>query len=236
MSPALALPPLLEARFLRRYKRFLCDARLADGQEVVVHCPNPGRMTSCLPSHGRILLTDHGTGGKRKLRYTWELSEVEGQWVVVNTLNANRVAARLLASHPPELGDYSDFRSEVKVGASRFDFCLETHPPTYLEVKQVTFKCDQLAAFPDAVTARGTRHLRELTQLRLNGHRCVMLYLVARADVQGYRPADEIDPAYAQAFRQAQQAGVEMLCYRLAVSPERLAIDRRLPLIDVRRP
>ena len=235
MKPELLLPPLLEARFVRRYKRFLCDAVLPDGSEVVAHCPNPGRMTSCLPTHGRILLSDHGTGGKRKLRYTWELSEVDGHWVVVNTQNANRLAARLLASHPTELGDYADFRSEVKALGSRFDFRLESLPPTYLEVKQVTLKCDRVAAFPDAVTVRGTRHLRELSQLCRDGHRTVMLYLAARPDVEAYRPAHEIDPAYAQAFDEARQAGVEMMCYRLAVSPERLAIDCRLPLIDARR-
>lgn len=224
----LTFPPLLEARLLKRYKRFLADIEFEDGSQFTAHCPNPGRMTSCLPDRGRVLVADHRGHPTRKLPFTWELSECEGNWVLVNTQRTNAVArAALEAGLIPELS-FRELKSEQKWGDSRFDFCLDG--ATWVEVKQVTLKVGSVAAFPDAVTARGRKHLERLLELKRMGHRAVMLYLVARADVSTYRPAHEVDPSYAEAWDKARRAGVEMLAYRLRLNPQGITLDQKLEL------
>ena len=223
----LRLPPLLEARFLKRYKRFLADIEFADGRQFTAHCPNPGRMTSCLPDQGRILVADHRGHPTRKLPFTWELSHCHGNWVLVNTQRTNQVArAAMEQGLIPELSRFKELKSEQKWGDSRFDFRLDQN--TWVEVKQVTLRVGRVAAFPDAVTARGRKHLERLVELREAGNRAVMLYLVARQDVESYRPAGEVDPAYAEAWQAAREAGVEMLAYRLQIGPEGIELDQKL--------
>lgn len=223
--------PLLPATLLRRYKRFLADVRLEDGTEVTVHCPNPGRMTTCMPVAGDILLSDqcHRTG--RKLRYTWEMSRRETAWVLVNTGHANRlVAAALEARAIPALAGYDGVQHEARCGSSRIDFRLESahRPPCYVEVKQVTLVRNGVARFPDAVTSRGLRHLDVLDDLRERGSRAVILFLVGRQDANSFRPAHQVDPDYAKALKRVNDAGVEVLVCRAAVGPAWIGLDRRL--------
>ncbi len=227
--PLIEFPTLIQARLLKRYKRFLADIEFPDGSRFTAHCPNPGRMTSCLPDQGQILVDDHRGHPTRKLPFTWELSQCHGTWVLVNTQRTNAVArAALERGLIPELSDFEELAAEQKWGDSRFDFRLDQD--TWVEVKQVTLRVGCEAAFPDTVTARGRKHLERLLELRRRGGRAVMLYLVARQDVESYRPAWEVDPAYAKAWQAARAAGVEMLAYRLRVQPRGIELDQKLDL------
>lgn len=226
-------PALIEGRLVRRYKRFLADVAL-DGEIVVAHCPNPGSMRSCQEAGGRVWVQAR-TG--RKLAWTWELAEVGGALVCVNTARGNQLAAAALAAGAiAELRGYPELAREVPFGASRLDFMLARGPrrrdQAWVEVKSATMDGGAGAvAFPDAVTTRGARHLEELIALRRRGARAVLLFMVSRAGVDRVRPADEIDPAYGAALRRAAAAGVEVLAYATALSPTRLAVTGRLPVV-----
>jgi sugar fermentation stimulation protein A len=199
---------LIEGTLVRRYKRFLADVRLADGAVRTVHCANPGAMTGCAEPGSAVLLSDSGNP-RRKLRHTWELVRVKRTWVCVNTAVANRVVGRWLETGRLLPGE-GPVRREVVREDSRFDFALGER--CLVEVKSVTLKVGDTAAFPDAVTERGRRHLETLGRLR--GLRRVLVFFVARADVSAVRPADEIDPAYGRALRDALRDGVEVLAVR----------------------
>jgi sugar fermentation stimulation protein A len=227
-------PPLVEGRLVRRYKRFLSDVRVGD-DVVVAHCPNPGSMRSCQEEGGRIWVQAARPG--RKLAWTWELAQVGDSLVCVNTARGNQLAAAAIAAGAiAELRGYPDVAREVPFGASRLDFRLSRgrrrKDELWVEVKSATMDGGAgAAAFPDAVTARGARHLDELITLRRRGARAALLFVVARAGVDRVRPADEVDPVYGAALRRAATAGVELYAYATELSPARLAITRRLPII-----
>lgn len=228
--------PLIPGRLQRRYKRFLSDIRLENGEEVVAHCANPGSMLGLADPGARVWLSP-ASNPARKLRWSWELVEVPSEQgdalVGINTGRANALAEEALAAGGiPELAGYDGRRREVRYGsASRVDFLLEGATPCYLEIKSVTLKRRPgLAEFPDAVTARGKRHLAELADMVRQGHRAVLLFLVQRGDCERVAVAQDIDPAYAAAFAEAQAAGVEILCYSCRLTPGEIAVDRRLPL------
>lgn len=227
------LPPLTEGRLVRRYKRFLADVELAGGEVVVAHCPNPGSMKTCAPDGARVWLS-RSDDPRRKLAYTWELVEAFGALVCVHTGRANDLVAEALAAGVvPELSGYETVRREVRCGTkSRIDFCLEDGDRRcYVEVKNVTLDAGGgTSAFPDAVTARGTRHLAELEALVAGGDRAALLFCSTRADTERVRPADEIDPTYGQALRRAHAAGVEILAYRCEVSTAELRVAGRVPV------
>ena len=225
---------LIAAKLIRRYKRFLADVELADGTVLTVHCPNPGRMTSC-SEPGRPVWISDSENPRRKLRYTLEMIRMGRTWVGVNTTTANRAMKGFIGrGRIPELAGYGDLRPEVSVGASRLDLRLRDpaggRPDCYVEIKSATLRVGAHAAFPDAVTERGLKHLRELAQLVAEGHRGVIFYFVGRADCRRFRPADEIDPAYGEALRQVTAAGVEALAYRMRYSARRLTLVDRLPI------
>lgn len=231
-------PPLEEGRLLRRYKRFLADIETASGQVLTLHCPNTGSMLHCQPPGARVWFS-RASGPKRKLPGTWELVETDhGRLACINTARANRlVEEALLAGGIPELAGFTALRREVAYGLenSRADFRLE-YPagPLYLEVKSVTlgFADTAIAAFPDAVTTRGTRHLRELAALAAAGERAVLLYCVLLDGIEAVRPAAEIDAAYALALGEARRQGVQVLAYGARLSPVGLQLDRPLRLAD----
>lgn len=226
-------PALIEGRLVRRYKRFLSDVRLGD-DVVVAHCPNPGSMRSCQEEGGRVWV-QRRTG--RKLDWTWELAEVGGALVCVNTARGNQLAAGAIAAGAiAELRGYPDVAREVPFGDSRLDFRLARGPrrkdELWVEVKSATMDGGGGAvAFPDAVTTRGARHLDELVALRRRGARAALLFVVSRSGVDRVRPADEVDPAYGAALRRAAAAGVEILAYAAELSPARLGVGRRLPVV-----
>ena len=225
-------PALVEGRLLRRYKRFLADVQIG-AETVLAHCPNPGSMRTCAEDGGRVWL-QRRTG--RKLDWTWELAEVGDAMVCVNTARANQlVAGALAAGAIAELTGYPVHAREVAAGASRLDFLLSrgerNRDRAWVEVKSATMDGGGgAAAFPDAFTARGTRHLDELIALRRRGFRAVLLFVVSRSKVTRVRPADEIDATYGLALRRAARAGVEVLAYAATLSPARLAIGARLPV------
>ncbi|UWQ63060.1 DNA/RNA nuclease SfsA [Leisingera caerulea] len=216
--------PLIPAVLIRRYKRFLADCRLEDGQEVTAHCANPGSMMG-LAEPGMKIWLEPNDDPKKKLKYGWRLVEHEGgHFTGVDTSVPNRaLRAALENGDVAELAAYKTVRAEVKYGAnSRIDFLLSQDglPDCYVEVKSVTLSRQPgLAEFPDSVTARGTKHLGELANMAAQGHRAVMLYLVQRTDCARFRLAADIDPAYADAFASAHAAGVERLVLGTKISP-----------------
>lgn len=224
--------PLVRARLIRRYKRFMADMVLADGREVVAHCANPGSMRG-MAEPGATCWLEPNDDPKKKLRYSWKLVAEGDAFAVVDTAIANRVVAEALrAGQVPALAGHTGLRAEVPYGTgSRVDFVLSgPQGDTYVEVKSVTMRRGGWAEFPDSVTVRGTRHLAELTALSRAGTRAVMLFLVARDDCALVRLAGDIDPAYAAAFDVARAAGVEMLALGTRISPEGIVAAGMLPV------
>lgn len=229
--------PLETGRLVRRYKRFLADIVTDAGEHLCIHCPNTGSMLNCMGEGARVWF-QRNSDPKRKLPGTWELVETpQGRLACVNTARANRlVEEALLAGVIEELTGFTALKREVAYGVenSRVDFRLDyPEGPAFVEVKSVTlgFGDTAVAAFPDAVTTRGARHLRELAVLARDGVRAVQLYCVNLSGVEAVRPASEIDPLYAEALRDAQEAGVELLAYGVELSPEEIRLVRRLPVI-----
>lgn len=227
-------PLLEEGRLLRRYKRFLADIETPSGEMLCIHCPNTGSMLNCMEEGGRIWFS-RSSDPRRKLPGTWELSETpQGRLACVNTARANPLVEEALrAGLIAELAGFAGLRREVRYGLenSRVDFCLDYPDGTvFVEVKSVTlgFADSPVAAFPDARTERGARHLRELAALARQGVRTVQLYCVNLSGIAAVRPAAEIDPAYAQALREAVAAGVEVLAYGVELSPATIRLARRL--------
>lgn len=225
------LPPLIPGRLIKRYKRFLADVALEDGSLVTAHCPNSGSMLGCnLP--GSPVMLSLSPNPNRKLAYTWELVQVDGFWVGLNTMLPNRLAEEaILDGTIVELQGYQNLRREVPYGSerSRIDILLEgDQGRCFVEVKNVTLVERGLALFPDAVTERGQKHLRELMEVVRNGGRGVILFTVQRGDGAAVAPADGIDPVYGRLLREVVKKGVEALAYRALVRPEDIRLTERL--------
>lgn len=230
-------PELEQARLLRRYKRFLADIELANGEQMTIHCPNTGSMLNCMREGGLVWFS-RSNDPKRKLPGTWEISETpQGRLACVNTGRANGLVEEALrAGRISELAGFTALRREVAYGqeGSRIDFRLEfPEGPAYIEVKSVTlgYPDTAVAAFPDAVTQRGAKHLRELAALAREGIRAVQLYCVNLTGIEAVRPAEEIDAAYADALRTAVADGVEVLAYGTHLDAGQIYIDRPLPVL-----
>ena len=227
---------LIPARLIRRYKRFLADCLLPDGQEITAHVANPGSMLG-LAEPGEAIWLEPNDDPKRKLKYAWRLVEHEGgHFTGVDTGVPNKVLRAALEAHAvPGLMGYDTVRPEVKYAEkSRVDFLLSGGPQDiYVEVKSVTLSRQAgLAEFPDSVTARGARHLADLAQMVGEGHRAVMLYLVQRTDFARLTLAADLDPAYAAAFKAARAAGVEVIALGCAISPEGVELAGPVTLED----
>ena len=223
---------LIRGTLIQRYKRFLADIRLADGEVVTVHCTNTGSMLGC-KAPGSDVLISRSANLNRKLAYTWEMIRVDRIWVGINTMHPNRLVAEAIeAGDVAELRGYDVIRREVKVSAhSRLDLCLEGNSGfCYVEVKNVTVSFDGAAAFPDAVSERATKHLKELIRLKRQGHRAVVFFVVQRGDCDYFRPADEVDPEYGRWLRRAVKAGVEALPYTAKVTPREILLKQRLKI------
>jgi sugar fermentation stimulation protein A len=230
--------PLIEGRLLKRYKRFLADVELLDGSVITAHTANTGAMTGCCEPGSRVWLS-RSDNPKRKYPLTWEIIEVApGVSCGINTMLSNKLVREAIESgFITELSGYQSIRAEVRYGNenSRIDLLLESEsikktPPCYVEVKNVTLVNDGVGLFPDAVSARGTKHLRELMAMVEQGARAVIFYCVQRNDCREVRPADAIDELYGKTLRQALAAGVEALAYGFQVSPEEVKPVLQLPV------
>lgn len=228
-------PPLLRATLLRRYKRFLADVVLDDGTETTAHCPNPGAMMG-LARPGAEVWVQPANNPKRKLAYTWRLERLEnGGWAGIDTNVPNAIVAEALQKGSiAGLEPHVSFRREVPYGEnSRVDFVL-THADgseTYLEVKNVhLIREGSLAEFPDCVTTRGAKHLKELAELARAGRRAAMLYVVQMTGATRVALASDIDPAYAESARLARAAGVEMLACSTDIGEKQIDLASPLPV------
>lgn len=221
-------PPLQEGILLKRYKRFLADIELKSGEIITAHCPNTGPMTG-LAIPGNLVQVSRSDNPKRKLPYTWEMIQVhdtEPTWVGTNTGLPNKIVKLALTQKLfPELAPhYSHIRPEVRYGMdgkSRIDFLLsdEGKPPIYVEVKSTTWAKGKRVLFPDTVTTRGQKHLKDLMAITKEA-KAVMLYFINRGDCTEFAPGDAADVRYGELLREARQKGVQVLPYRFEISPQ----------------
>jgi sugar fermentation stimulation protein A len=226
---------LVEGRLIRRYKRFLADVQLGGGV-VTAACPNTGSMMGCAEAGNRVWLSESDSA-TRKYRHTWELVEVGKTLIGINTALPNALVHEAIEGGAiPELAGYASIRREVPFGEerSRVDLLLEgpERAPCYVEVKNVTAAVTKgVALFPDCVSDRGAKHLRELIRLKAAGLRPVQMYCVQRGDVKEVRPADGIDVEYGRMLREAIAAGVEVMAYRARITPDEIRLEKRLPVV-----
>lgn len=227
-------PKLLEGRLVKRYKRFLADVELKTGEIITVHTANTGSMRNCCDLGSRVWIID-SANPRRKLRYTWELVEVNDSYLAcINTNRANQlVKEAIMDCRIDELIGYDELLTERLYGSerSRIDILLsgEGKPDCYIEIKNVTLLSDDgLGLFPDAVTVRGRKHLRELAAVAREGYRAVLFFNVAHTGIVRLKPAWEIDPEYALTLLEAIEAGVEVLVYGTDISPEFIELTKRL--------
>lgn len=224
-------PPLKTAILIKRYKRFLVDVKLNDGSLLTAHCPNTGSMLSC-SSPGSLVALSRSDNPNRKYPHTLEMVRHNSTWIGVNTARTNHLVAEAI-----EQGRISEFREvesikkEVKVSAkSRLDLLVRhSATNTYVEIKNCSLAVDGCAMFPDAVTARGTKHLHELAELVKNGHQAAVFFLIQRMDADRFEPARHIDPLYSQTLTSVHNQGVAILAYQAEVSPEGIEVSGSLP-------
>ncbi|HBU94519.1 DNA/RNA nuclease SfsA [Leclercia adecarboxylata] len=228
-------PALQPATLVQRYKRFLADVVTPEGVALTLHCPNTGAMTGCAtPGDTVWYSTSHNI--KRKYPHTWEITQTAGgEYICVNTLRANQLVKEAISLDLiPELRGYNSLKTEVKYGAenSRIDFLLqaEDQPECYIEVKSVTLADRDNGYFPDAVTLRGQKHLRELISVAAEGKRAVLFFAVLHSAIGKFSPARHIDPKYAQLLNEAQKQGVEVLAYKAELSADNITLRSALPV------
>jgi sugar fermentation stimulation protein A len=236
-------PPMIEGKLVRRYKRFLADVVLENGELITVHCPNTGSMKNCAEEGAPVWLS-RSDNPSRKYPHTWELIKTSGNhFIGVNTGKANSIVKRaILEDRVPEVGGYTEIRPEKKYGSenSRIDLFLSGHekdPDCYLEVKSVTLLerpvSQGVGYFPDSVSERGSKHLRELMQVVQEGFRGVLFYCVQHSGIREVRAAAHIDPVYAETLSSAVEAGVEVLAYKVSFRGKQPAIRQQIPFVLV---
>ncbi|EJD6541208.1 DNA/RNA nuclease SfsA [Providencia rettgeri] len=226
-------PCLKSATLIKRYKRFLADVTLPNGEEITIHCANTGAMTGCA-TPGDTIWYSTSDNPKRKYPYSWELTQTaNGDFICINTLRANQLVAQALAEkHIPELSEYSIIKPEMKYGSenSRIDFFLSNSelPDCFIEVKSVTLLENGHGFFPDTVTLRGQKHLRELSQIAKEGKRAILLFVALHTGIHVASAAAHIDKKYAQLLEEARQSGVEVLCYQADITVQQMALGKQI--------
>lgn len=226
--------PLSSAVLITRYKRFLADVTLDDGSQTTLHCPNTGSMKNCLYPGKRVWFST-SDNPKRKYAHTWELAEDDrGNLIGINTARANQLAEEAIGlGQITELQGYELIRREVKYGNenSRIDLLLSggQTPDCYIEVKSCTLLDKDWGLFPDAVSTRGQKHLRELMEMKRRGYRAVLLFVVQHQGIHRVAPAEAIDSKYAALLREAMAAGVEVLAYGCMMNNKGLQLNIPIP-------
>ncbi len=221
---------LIAGKLIKRYKRFLADVELKNGEVVTAHCTNSGSMKTCLEEGAPVMLSPVNDP-KRKTKFTWEMIFINNGWIGINTAVPNILAYEALKNGTiDKLSGYTLVKREVKFNDSRFDiFASNAEESCFVEVKNVTMKHGEYALFPDAVTSRGLKHLNTLLQVKQAGMRAVMLYVIQRSDVSKFAPAKHIDPDYAAALKTVFEKGVEIIPVQAKVSPQGVEIVKELP-------
>jgi sugar fermentation stimulation protein A len=221
------LPQLIHGKLIKRYKRFLADITLDNGEIITAHVPNSGAMTSTISPECDVWVSK-SDNDKRKLAYTLELTKIDDNLICTNTSNANKIAIEAIQNGViKELKGYDSIKPEQKYGKnSRIDILLESNTGNkcYVEVKSVTLRIGDTLAFPDAVTSRGTKHLEELLSMVEEGHRAVMLYVIQRSDKLPFRIANEIDKKYYEKFIEVTAKGVEVMVYQADISLKKIEL------------
>ncbi len=224
---------LVPGKLIKRYKRFLADIKLDSGETITVYCPNTGSMKSCDTPGWKVMLSK-SENPKRKYKYTWEMVYNEKCWIGINTAIPNIIAEEAIRTEQiPELAGYDEIKREVKYGKnSRIDLLLKSNQQNcYVEVKNVTLvEDDGCYYFPDAVTERGKKHLFELMEMVMQGHRAVMLFVIQRNDGTIFKPAAHVDPKYAETLKNAKDNGVEILPYQAKVFPDEIEKEKKIEL------
>lgn len=230
--------PLLRGTLIQRYKRFLADIRLENGEVITATCPNTGSMMG-LTTPGLPVWVSISDSPTRKYKHTWEMLEVDlgkGPGLVgINTNHPNALVSEAIqAKRVAALKGYDSLRREVKYGTnSRIDILLESagKPPAYVEVKNVHMMREAgIAEFPDSVTARGLKHLLEMSQMVRAGNRAVMVFLIQRNDATRLTFARDIDPSYAAGLAEALEIGVEAIALKCTLTPEGISVAKSVPL------
>jgi sugar fermentation stimulation protein A len=223
--------PLLRGRLIKRYKRFLADIELEDGKIITAHCPNSGAMQG-LTTGGTPVWVSISSNPSRKLPYTWQMAEVDGVFVGMNTSNPNHLVEEAIRNGTlSELQGYQKLQREVSYGKnSRIDILLSNsdEPFTYVEVKNVHLKRGKIAAFPSSVTARGAKHMGELSEMVRKGHKAYVVYVIQRNDCEGFEIAKDIDPNYGEETLKAIKNGVQPLVYACEVTPNAITITHSI--------
>jgi sugar fermentation stimulation protein A len=225
---------LLRGRLIKRYKRFMADVILDSGETITAHCANTGAMLGVQEADSEVWLSP-ARNPDRKLKFTWELIRIGGGLVGINTAHPNKVVAEAIEGGKiPELTGYDTLRREVKYGKnSRVDILLsqDGKPDCYVEIKNVhLMRVAGVAEFPDSVSSRAAKHQGELADMVKQGARAVIFYLCQREDCDNFRLTADIDPDYAAAAKAARETGVEAMCYACTLTPEAIAVSRRLAI------
>ncbi|GAW94667.1 MULTISPECIES: DNA/RNA nuclease SfsA [Colwellia] len=231
---------LQPAKLIKRYKRFLADIEFTNGEQTTIHCANTGAMKGCAEP-GDTVWYSTSANAKRKYPFSWEITVSKDEhFICVNTLRANQLVEEALHKDLiTELSGFNLLQREVKYGNenSRIDFLARYNdaPDTYIEVKSVTLLESGHGYFPDAVTTRGQKHLRELMDMVAQGHRAVLLFAVLHTGINDIAAADHVDPIYAKLLKEAQQAGVEIIAYKAEFSLKKgelnISLDDKVPFI-----
>ena len=214
----------------------MADVALEDGTIVTAHCPNTGAMTGCAEPGFKVWLSP-SNDPKRKLKYTWEIAvDKKLNRIGINTHNANKLVAEALRKQRiPELNNFAEFKPEVKFGNenSKVDFLLSgsDHAQLYLEVKSVTLLKNGKGLFPDTVTARGQKHLRELTQMVIQGNNAAILFCVQHTGIKSVQIARELDSDYYDLMRIALKVGVKVFAWRCDIDQEEIVLKKSIPFI-----
>ena len=228
---------IITGLFKRRFKRFFMEVMLDDGQEVMAHIANTGSMLGLLTPNTKVLLT-FVDDEKRKLKYSVQAVLCDKEWVGVNTHMPNKIIKEaLLAKHSllKEFHEYKTIKSEVKYGAklaSRVDFLLSDHvnnqPTMYLEIKNVTLKENNLALFPDSVSERAYKHVKDLMLSMKDGHKAALLFLVQRSDIKAFSIAKHIDPAYYEIIKEAKTKGLVIQALSAKFAENKIVLSHEL--------
>jgi len=220
---------LISGKLIKRYKRFLANVELEDGSIVTAHCTNSGSMKTCLEDRAPVYLSPVNDPN-RKTRFTWEMIFINNGWIGINTLIPNKLVFEALKDNKIEkLTGYTHAQREVKFGDSRFDIYAESvQEKCFIEVKNVTMKAGRYARFPDAKTKRGKKHLETLIEVKKQGIRAVMVYVIQRTDIDIFGPAWDIDSEYSETLVKAYINGVEIIPLIANVSPIQIELGHKI--------